>query len=107
MRKKIFISSTYVDLIPHRELIYQLLQTFDVELLGMEGFGARKTSPLETCIEELEACDIYIGVISLRYGSIDLISGKSYTQIEYEKAKELGKDICIYLLDESSGIVKA
>ena len=106
MRKKIFVSSTYTDMIPHRNQIMNALNNFDVEVLGMENFGARKSPPLETCLEELELCDIYLGVIGLRYGSVNEIHDKSYTQIEYEKAVELEKDIKIFLLDEQNGIIK-
>ncbi len=42
MKKKIFISSTYSDLIPYREKIWELLQGYNVKILGMEKFGARK-----------------------------------------------------------------
>lgn len=40
------------------------------------------------------------------YGSIDDSTGKSYTQIEYDRAKELGLDILIYLIDENRGVIK-
>jgi len=106
MAKTVFISSTYRDLIPHRDVIWKVLQNFDVKITGMEAFGARRSNPLDTCFEEVKGSDIYIGVISMAYGSVDEITGKSYTQLEYEKAKELGLDILIYLIDENRGDVK-
>lgn len=105
-KKKIFISSTYLDLIPHREQVWKVLKDFDVEIKGMESFGARSSSPLETCLKELVECNIYIGIISMRYGSIDTDTEKSFTQLEYERAKELGLDIYIYLIDEHKGQVE-
>ena len=72
----------------------------------MESFGARSSSPLETCLKELVECNIYIGIISMRYGSIDTDTEKSFTQLEYERAKELGLDIYIYLIDEHKGQVE-
>ncbi len=68
----------------------------------MERFGARKSTPLETCLAEVEQSDIYIGIISYRLGSIERSTGKSYTQLEYEKALDLKKDILIYMPDEKS-----
>ncbi|WP_430812939.1 MULTISPECIES: DUF4062 domain-containing protein [unclassified Carboxylicivirga] len=106
MAKTIFISSTYRDLVPHRDVIWKVLQNFDVKITGMEAFGARRSNPLETCFEEVEVSDIYLGVISMCYGSIDELTGKSYTQLEYEKAKELGLETLIYLIDENKGEVK-
>lgn len=71
----------------------------------MEQFGARKETPLETCINEVKRSDIYIGIISQRLGSLEPTSGKSYTQLEYEKAIELNKEILIYLIDEENALI--
>lgn len=106
MRKSIFISSTYQDLQLHRNQIWTVLQNFEVDVVGMENFGARKSKPLDTCIEEISDCDIYIGIISMCYGSVDEETGKSYTQLEYDKAKEKGLEILIYLIDERNGELK-
>ncbi len=104
--KKIFVSSTYTDLIPHRKSTWQLLKNYNAEITGMEEFGARTSAPLETCITYAEECDIYIGIIGMRYGSIEKKSGKSFTQIEYETAFKNNKEILIYLIDEINGLVK-
>jgi len=105
MKPKVFISSTYSDLVPFRERIWEVLSQLDIQILGMERFGARKTAPLQTCIDEVAKSDVYIGVIAFRFGSIDRSSKKSYTQIEYEKAIELKKEILIYLFD-SNGLIQ-
>ena len=68
----------------------------------MEQFGASKSTPLATCISEVEQSDIYVGIIGMRYGSEEPNSGKSYSQLEYEKAVEQNKEILIYLIDEES-----
>lgn len=104
--KKIFVSSTYTDLIQHRKNVWQLLKNYDVEITGMEEFGARTSAPLETCINYAKECDIYLGIISMRYGSIDKNSGKSFTQIEYETALKNRKEILIYLFDEFNGLTR-
>ena len=107
MKKTVFISSTYEDLIAYRHAVWNLLEEFDARVIGMEQFGARKESPLETCLSEVELSDIYIGIIAFRLGSIDKSSGKSFTRLEYERASELKKDILIYLIDEKNAKVKA
>ncbi|MFZ3113997.1 MAG: DUF4062 domain-containing protein [Syntrophales bacterium] len=106
MKRTVFISSTYEDLQPHRKKIWELLEQFDVTVRGMERFGARKETPLETCLAEVTQSDIYVGIISFRLGSIESSSGKSYTQLEYEKALELGKEIFIYLADEKDSKIQ-
>lgn len=105
MNKTVFISSTFVDLKEERKEIWNLLKKYDVLIRGMEQFGARKEDSLTTCLTELEQSDIYIGIIGYRLGSIDKKTGKSYTQLEYEKANELGKEILIYLIDDESSRV--
>ena len=106
MKKNVFISSTFIDLEEYRKEIWQLLSQYNVNVLGMEQFGARKETPLETCINEVERSDIYVGIIAQRLGSIEPNSTKSYTQLEYEKAVELDKEILIYLIDEENALVK-
>lgn len=97
--KKIFISSTYTDLKIHRKKIWDLLSTYNVEISGMEEFGARKETSLKTCIDEVIKSDIYIGIIGYRYGSIDKKTNKSYTELEYKNALKNGKEILIYIID--------
>ena len=105
MRKIVFISSTYVDLKQERKKVWECLEQFDVAVKGMEQFGARKSDPLTTCLTEVEQSDIYVGIIGMRYGSEDSASGKSFSQLEYEKAVEQNKEILIYLIDEENSTV--
>jgi hypothetical protein len=99
MNRTIFISSTFTDLQSHRKAVWDLLATFDVNIRGMERFGARSENPLVTCMAELEQADIYVGIIAQKAGSIEPSSGKSYTQLEYEFAYERKKEILMFLLD--------
>ncbi len=101
MKKTVFISSTFDDLKPHRSKLWDSLQNYDVNIRGMERFGARTEAPLTTCITECELSDIYIGILGMRYGSIDDLSEKSYTFREYEAANEKGKDILFFVIDEN------
>lgn len=104
MRKTVFVSSTFRDLAEHRRAVWDLLETLDVNIRGMEAFGARTEGPLETCLAEVEQSDIYIGLIGFRLGSVDAGSGMSFTQREYERARELGREILIYLRDDDATI---
>jgi hypothetical protein len=105
MKKTVFISSTFTDLKEERKEIWELLKKFNVSIRGMEQFGARKEDSLTTCLTEIEQSDIYVGILGYRLGSIDKKSGKSFTQLEYEKAYELEKEILIYLMDDESSKV--
>jgi hypothetical protein len=105
MKPKVFISSTYLDLIPYREKLWQALSNMGFEIFGMEKFGARSSAPIDTCLQEVTKSDVYIGIISFRYGSIHKESRKSFTELEYERAVSLNKEILIYLFD-SEGLIK-
>lgn len=105
MKPKVFISSTYIDLMPHRKKLWEVLSDMDVDILGMEKFGARTSSPIDTCLQEVTQSDIYIGILAYRYCSIHKIYNKSFTQLEYERAIDLKKEILIYFFD-NDGLIK-
>lgn len=105
MKKTIFISSTFEDLQPHRKAIWELLEDYEVHVNGMERFGARKDAPIDTCLSAVERSDIYLGIIAYRLGNIHPVHKKSYTQLEYEKAAHLGKEILIYFIDDKEALV--
>ena len=106
MKRTVFISSTYQDLAAHRRAVWNVLGKFSVAVRGMEQFGARTEGPLETCLAEVEQSDIYVGILAFRLGSMDESAGKSFTQLEYERALDLGKEILIYLIDEAEAEVR-
>lgn len=101
----IFISSTYTDLILYRKSVWSVLEKLQQAVSGMEVFGARPEEPLKTCLEEVSRCGIFVGIIGMRYGSVDEETGKSLVQLEYEKALEQSLDILIYLIDEQKAML--
>ena len=105
MNKTVFISSTYVDLIEHRKVVWDLLENFNVRITGMEKFGARKENSLDTCLMEVENSDVYLAIIGMRYGSVDDVTGKSYTHLEYDKAYSLSREVLVYLIDQENASV--
>ncbi len=105
MNKTIFISSTFEDLKNHRRKVWSLLEKYDVNIRGMEKFGARTETPIDTCLAEVEQSDIFVGIIGHKLGSIDPTTEKSFTQREYEHARKLRKAIFLYLMDEKDSKV--
>lgn len=98
---RVFVSSTYADMLPYRDAIQSALNKADCIPYGMERFGAEAIPPLDVCFRELAASQIYICAIGMRYGTVDKETGKSYTQLEFEKARELGKPTLVFLVDEN------
>ena len=92
MNKKysVFVSSTYEDLKEERQEVVNALLKMDCFPVGMEYFNASDKSQWEVIKNLIEECDYYILIIAGRYGSVEPVSGKSYTQMEFEYAKSIG-----------------
>lgn len=92
MNKKysVFVSSTYEDLKEERQEVVNALLKMDCFPIGMEYFNASDKSQWEVIKSLIEECDYYILIIAGRYGSVESVSGKSYTQLEFEYAKSIG-----------------
>lgn len=101
---RVFVSSTYRDLAEYRETLRLALETSGHSFHGMEHFGAQPDPPLATCLTELEHCDIYVALIGARYGSAPTRYRRSYTEVEYEKARELKMPCVILVLDEEAEV---
>ena len=96
----IFVSSTYEDLKDYRTSVQQTLHRMETIVRGMEYFGSKPGNPLEECLKAVRSCKVYIGIFSMRYGSLDENTGKSMTHLEYEEAQKLDLPTLIYLIDE-------
>jgi len=97
----VFIGSTFEDLQVYRSIVIDVLHRLEVAVVGMEYFGSQPEGPADACVAAVARCQAYIGIFAMRYGSIDPISGKSITQLEYEKAQQLRLPSLVYLLDEA------
>ena len=62
---------------------------------GMEAFCAADEEQFEYIKKVIDLCDYYVLIIGKRYGSISPITGKSYTEMEYDYAKS--KNIPIFV----------
>ena len=103
MEKKlqVFISSTYEDLLNERNAaIYGVLDAGHIPA-GMELFKAGNRTPLETIYKWIDASDVYMLILSDRYGSTEPTSGKSYIQLEYEYAISKNIPVFAVILSES------
>lgn len=98
---KIFISSTYVDLVDYRRKAIEVVNRYKCLPLAMEHFLAQSKDPETVCTDEIKECDIFIGIYAHRYGFIPEGNAKSITQLEYELAKELGKPCLCFVVDKT------
>ena len=102
MSKKIYISSTYRDLAEHREAVYDALRQMRHDVVSMEDYTATSKPPLEKCLEDVAACDIYVGIFAWRYGYRPPGREESITELEYRQAEQSDVDRLVFLLEESA-----
>jgi len=101
----IFISSTYEDLKEERQALVGVALEKNFIPVGMEQFHAAPTSQWNVIKKMIDECDFYLLVIGGRYGSIDEETGVSYTEKEYNYAKNKGLPVLV-LIKETSAITE-
>lgn len=98
---KVFVSSTYSDLVEHRAAVNEVLQRMTLRFAAMEFFGSRADEAVPACKKEIHQCDILIGIYAWRYGWQPTPSDASITEQEFDYARELQKPCLCYVVDES------
>ena len=102
---RIYVSSTYGDLKEHREEVYRTLRKLGHDVVAMEDYVAADQRPLERCLADVAACDIYVGIFAHRYGYIPdhgNPDGRSITELEYRRAQALDIPRLVFLLDPAA-----
>lgn len=101
---KIFVSSSYKDLIPYRQKANESIQRLQQIAIGMELFGSDPDAPLEVCVNRVRECSLLILIVGFRYGSIIEPEGKSITEIEYDTAIEANIPTLVYIIDDDQPV---
>ena len=108
---KIFISSTYEDLIEHRNTVESSLSISSINYNAMEHFGSTPRPTIQTCLNTVSASDVFIGILGVRYGGCPPGRKLSYTEREYRLARQLANSsimpIFMFLIDERNASVPA
>jgi hypothetical protein len=99
---RIYISSTYVDLIKEREAAAKAVRRLGHLAIAMEDYVSSDQRPVDKCLQDVKSCDVYVGIIAWRYGYIPEGYDKSITHLEYETAKKAGIPCLIFLLDKKA-----
>ena len=97
----VFVSSTFIDLEPHRKAVCDALRQGGFLDIAMEHLGARDERPQEECLRLVtEESQYFIGIYAHRYGHIPDGSEISITEAEYYAAKDLKR--LIYVVDSKT-----
>lgn len=98
---KVFVSSTYEDMITYRNIASEAITSISHLPIGMEHFISSPDKSLDVCLAEVRRCNIYVLLLGMRYGSIDDGTGKSYTELEYEEAIRNNIPVLAFVIDEN------
>ena len=87
----VYISSTFEDLKQYRAAVFEALDKAGFGVGRMEGYAASDDRPLQSCLNDVESRDIYVGIFAWRYGYIPPkehgnVGGLSITECEYRHA---------------------
>ncbi len=79
-----------------------VLRRMGHEDVAMEYYVAENKRPVEKCLQDVKASDLYVGIFAWRYGWIPKRENRkklSITELEYREAVKSGKDRLIFLVD--------
>ncbi len=109
----IMVSSTFTDLIEHRESVRKAIEKLGFHPVSMEGSGANATgNVIETSLKMVGQSVAYIGVLTHRYGQTpeDVKrnpEGLSITELEFDEAMRLGLPILIFIMADDHKLTVA
>jgi O-acetyl-ADP-ribose deacetylase (regulator of RNase III) len=101
----VFVSSTSFDLKPHRQAVRDVIEGLRLNFIGMEEFTPTELPPVDVIRREVTKCQVYLGILGMRYGYVDPGTGKSMTELEYTQAIASDKKIRMFVMDEHAPIL--
>ncbi len=100
----VFLSSTSMDLQPHRQAVRKLIDGLGLRFIGMEEFAASAKAPATLIRDKVDEANHYVAIIGMRYGYVDPCSGMSMTELEYHQAVARGKSLFLFVMDKNAPI---
>src|SRR5262245_42004072 len=74
---KVYISSTYQDLVDHRAAVDRTLRRMSHDVIGMEQYIAEGSKPVDRCKADVRTADAYVIIVAWRYGYVQAPDGRS------------------------------
>lgn len=97
-----FVSSTYNDLKDDRQAAVSAILKSGHIPAGMELFTAGDKSQMATITRWIDESDVYMLILGGRYGSIEISSGLSYTELEYDYASNSAKPLFAVVINDDA-----
>ena len=102
---KIYVSSTFLDLKDHREQVERVIRRMGHTDVAIEYYVAEDKRPVAKCLDDVAACDVYVGIYAWRYGWIPTENNPanlSITEMEFRQAEDKHKPCLIFLLRDDA-----
>jgi len=96
MPLRIFVSSVSGEFADERAQLEVAIRHLGDVFVGMEYFGSDPRPASTFDDDALRASDLYVGLFGDRFGSTEPVSGKSFTQLEYDTARRLNLPTLAY-----------
>lgn len=95
----VFISSTYDDLGVFRDEARKYVRAFGLNDIAAECWGGSPSPPAVEVEKAVRASDLYVGILAWRYGSQVHGRPESFTEFEYDLAKEANLKRLVFFAD--------
>src|SRR5712691_3365068 len=104
MRFTVYLSSTLMDLEAERRGVQEALGD---ECIVRHSYRASEDALVDSCLDDVAQCDLYVVILGLRYGFIPTRGFSnperlSITELEYRHAGKKGIARHVFLKDESA-----
>lgn len=102
---KIYLSSTFLDLQEYRRHVSSVIRRMGHEDVAMEYYVAENQRPIDRCLSDVAACDLFVGIYAWRYGWVPSENNPeqiSITEMEYRQAEKTVKPCLIFLLSDDA-----
>lgn len=97
---RVFISSTFVDLVDHRRAVANAVERLGLQLSRMEAFGARPEDATQACLAEIDSSELFVGIYAYRYGYVPPDASVSITEAEFDHAFKNRRPTFCFFVDE-------
>jgi tetratricopeptide (TPR) repeat protein len=99
LAKKVFLSSTFIDLVDYREAAIHAFRRVGLIPVYMEDFPPDPRDAISFCKAKVKEADLFLGIYAHRYGYVPDRSKVSITEMEYEWAIERRLPVHLFVID--------
>lgn len=100
-KAKIFVSSTYDDMLLERGNVFSAIQRNNDIPGGMELFSGDNIQKFEVIKNDISESDFFVLLLGGRYGTVCHETNKSFIHMEYDFAKSLGIPIAVFVIADA------